>query len=183
MIKNDKWIIEMAEKNNMINPFSKEKVKKGNISFGVSSFGYDTRLSDVFLIPKFEKKGIIDPKNVKNDDFEKFKGKECIIEANSFVLGSTLEYFKIPRDVLCLCVGKSTYARSGILVNITPLEPEWEGHITMEIHNTSRFPAKVYANEGISQIIFFRSDEMPLISYKDKDGKYQNQKGITPAKI
>jgi dCTP deaminase len=182
MIKSDRWIKEMAKKHEMISPFVEEKVKKGNISYGLSSYGYDTRLSDEFLIPKFKNKNIIDPKNADLNDFEKFSSTECIIEPNSFILGTTIEYFKIPKDVLCLCVGKSTYARCGVTVNITPLEPEWEGNITIQIQNTSPFPVKIYAHEGIAQILFFQSDELPLASYKDTGGKYQNQKGITPAK-
>ena len=183
MIKNDRWITEMSEKHNMISPFCAERVKKDNISYGVSSYGYDARLSEEFLIPHFKSKGIIDPKNTQISDFKKVKQNECMVQPNSFVLGTTLEYFKIPRKVLCLCVGKSTYSRCGIIVNITPLEPEWEGFITMEIHNTSPFPAKIYANEGIAQILFFESDEEPGTSYSDKGGKYQKQTGITPAKV
>ena len=183
MIKNDIWIRKMAEKHKMIAPFAPEKVKKGNISYGLSSYGYDTRISEDFLIPKFRDKNVIDPKNIDLNDFEKINTDECVIAPNSFILGTTVEYFKIPRDVLCLCVGKSTYARCGVTVNITPLEPEWEGNITIQIQNTSPFPVKVYANEGIAQILFFQSDDIPESSYKDSGGKYQNQNGITPAKI
>ncbi len=178
MIKNDRWITEMAKKG-MIEPFSEALKKDGVISYGVSSYGYDVRIGDEFKIFTNINTTIVDPKAFDHRSLVDFKGSECIIPPNSFVLASSLEYFRIPRDVLVICLGKSTYARCGIVVNVTPLEPEWEGHITIEISNTTPLPAKVYANEGIAQLIFLQASEPCEVSYRDRAGKYQAQKGIT----
>ncbi|MBU2567685.1 MAG: dCTP deaminase [Elusimicrobia bacterium] len=182
-MKSDKWIKKMAAGQKMIEPFEGKQVKNGLISYGLSSYGYDARLADEFRIWTSTGNVVIDPKNFAADSLAEFKGNCCTIPPNSFALGRSLEYFRIPRKVLALCFGKSTYARCGILVNITPLEPEWEGYITIEISNTTPFPAKVYANEGIAQIIFFESDEECMVSYADRKGKYQKQTKITPPKI
>ncbi|MBI4843521.1 MAG: dCTP deaminase [Nitrospirae bacterium] len=181
MVKNDRWIIEMAKKG-MIEPFAEKQVKKG-ISFGVGSYGYDMRISDEFRIFKSENRSFVDPKNSSPDNFINFKGDVCTIPPNSFVLAQSLEYFRIPREVVVVCFGKSTYARSGIIVNVTPLEPEWEGHVTISISNTTPLPARLYANEGIAQILFLGAAELCATSYADKKGKYQAQKGITHSKI
>lgn len=177
-VKSDRWIKEMATKHEMIKPFFEKQVRP-SISFGLSSYGYDIRLADEFKIFSGKKGVVIDPKKPDDSLFLPFKGKECIIPPNSFILGRTVEYFKIPRDILVICFGKSTYARCGIITNITPLEPEWEGYITLAISNTAPVQAKVYANEGIAQIIFLKSDEICKKSYRDKQGKYQAQKKIT----
>ncbi len=182
MVKNDRWIREMA-KEGMIEPFNENQVRKGVISYGVSSYGYDMRVSDEFKIFTNVNATIVDPKSFDLQSLVDFKGAECIIPPNSFALARSVEYFRIPRDVLVICLGKSTYARCGIVVNVTPLEPEWEGHVTIEISNTTPLPAKIYANEGIAQLIFLSSEEVCQISYKDKTGKYQAQKGITLPKI
>jgi dCTP deaminase len=182
MLKNDRWIKEMAEKG-MIRPFNKDQMRKGVISYGVSSYGYDMRISDEFKIFTNRNHAVVDPKSFAVDSFTNFRGDVCIIPENSFVLGRSIEYFRIPREVLVICLGKSTYARCGIVVNVTPLEPEWEGHVTIEISNTTPMPAKIYANEGIAQLLFIEGSEVCLRSYADKAGKYQAQKGITPAKI
>jgi dCTP deaminase len=182
MLKNDRWIKEMAEKG-MIRPFNKDQMRKGVISYGVSSYGYDMRISDEFKIFTNRNHAVVDPKSFAVDSFTNFRGDVCIIPENSFVLGRSVEYFRIPREVLVICIGKSTYARCGIVVNVTPLEPEWEGHVTIEISNTTPMPAKIYANEGIAQLLFIEGSEVCLRSYADKAGKYQAQKGITPAKI
>jgi dCTP deaminase len=182
MVKNDKWIRKLALEG-MINPFNDGQVKKGIISYGVSSYGYDMRISDEFKIFKNESGEIIDPKDSKSQNFVDFKGDTCIISPNSFVLGRSVEYFKIPRNIIAICLGKSTYARCGVVVNITPLEPEWEGYVTIEISNTAPNPVKLYAFEGIAQVIFLEADEVCEVSYADKAGKYQSQKGITLAKI
>lgn len=168
----------MAKKG-MIEPFSEALKKDGVISYGVSSYGYDVRIGDEFKIFTNINTTIVDPKAFDHRSLVDFKGSECIIPPNSFVLASSLEYFRIPRDVLVICLGKSTYARCGIVVNVTPLEPEWEGHITIEISNTTPLPAKVYANEGIAQLIFLQASEPCEVSYRDRAGKYQAQKGIT----
>lgn len=173
MVKSDKWIKKMAEKG-MIEPFFSEKIKKG-ISFGLSSYGYDFTLSDEFMIFKGK---IASPKKIKESDFEYFKGKVCKIPPNSFVLGRSIEYFRIPRDVIGICFGKSTYARSGIIINVTPLEPEWEGYITIQIANLTPVEAEIYAEEGIGQVIFLSSDEVCEKSYKDNSGKYNKAKWI-----
>jgi dCTP deaminase len=182
MVKNDKWIRRMAL-NGMIEPFSDSQLKGGVVSFGVSSYGYDMRIADEFKIFTNINTTVVDPKAFDPQSFIDFKGKECIIPPNSFVLGRSVEYFRIPRDVIVICLGKSTYARCGIVVNVTPLEPEWEGHVTIEISNTTPLPAKIYANEGIAQLIFLAAEEPCETSYKDKTGKYQAQKGITLPKI
>ncbi len=182
MLKNDRWIKEMAKKG-MIVPFNKKQVSKGVISYGVSSYGYDMRVADEFKVFTRINTTIIDPKKLDPNSFVDFKGEACIIPPNSFVLGRSVEYFKIPRDVLAICVGKSTYARCGIIINVTPLEPEWEGHVTIEISNTAPLPAKIYANEGIAQLLFIQASEICEVSYADKAGKYQSQKGITLAKM
>jgi dCTP deaminase len=182
-IKSDKWIRRMAKDHQMIAPFSEGQVKEGVISFGLSSYGYDIRVADEFKVFAPVDATIIDPKNFDSGSFTDVKGKECVISPNSFVLARTVEYFKIPRNILTICLGKSTYARCGIIVNVTPFEPEWEGYATLEISNTTPLPAKIYANEGIAQIIFLEADELCQISYKDKKGKYQAQKKITLPKL
>lgn len=178
MIKNDRWIREMASRG-MIEPFSEDQVREGVISFGVSSYGYDMRIADEFKIFTNINNTIVDPKSFDPRSFVDFKGEVCIIPPNSFALGYSVEYFRIPRDVLVICLGKSTYARCGIVVNVTPLEPEWEGHVTIEISNTTPLPAKIYANEGIAQLLFLSGEEVCQVSYADKAGKYQAQRGIT----
>jgi dCTP deaminase len=167
----------------MIKPFSERQIKKGVISYGLSSYGYDIRVADEFKVFTNAKTTIVDPKKFDQNSLVDVKGKFCIISPNSFALSRTVEYFKIPRNILTLCLGKSTYARCGIIVNVTPFEPEWEGYATLEISNTTPLPAKIYANEGIAQIIFLEADELCEVSYKDKKGKYQAQKKITLAKI
>ena len=182
-IKSDKWIKKMAESHRMIEPFEPNQVKTSNgkklISFGTSSYGYDVRCSKEFKIFTNINSATVDPKNFDEDSFVNVVGNECVIPPNSFALASTVEYFRIPRNILTICLGKSTYARCGIIVNVTPLEPEWEGHVTLEFSNTTSLPAKIYANEGVAQMIFLESDEMCETSYKDRDGKYQGQKGVT----
>jgi dCTP deaminase len=175
MVKNDKWLIEEGKKG-MINPFSPDKIKKG-ISYGVSSYGYDFRLSEEFMV--FKGKNLVSPKKTRETDFEEFNGKSCIIPPGSFVLGKSLEYFTIPRDVLGICFGKSTYARCGIIINVTPLEPEWEGCITIQVANLTNVKAEIYANEGIGQVIFLSAEKVCEKSYKDLAGKYQSSTGIT----
>lgn len=182
MVKNDKWIKNMASQG-MIEPLNKSQAGEGVVSFGISSYGYDMRISDEFKIFTNINTTVIDPKSFDPETFIDYKGAECIIPPNSFVLCRSVEYFRIPRDVLVICLGKSTYARCGIVVNVTPLEPEWEGHVTIEISNTTPLPAKIYANEGIAQLIFLGAAEPCEISYKDKTGKYQAQKGITLPRI
>ena len=178
MVKNDRWIKDMAAKG-MIQPFHESQVREGVISSGVSSYGYDMRISDEFKIFTNINTTIVDPKDFDPRSFVDFKGEVCIVPPNSFALGHSVEYFRIPREVLVICLGKSTYARCGIVVNVTPLEPEWEGHVTIEISNTTPLPARIYANEGIAQLIFLQGAEPCEISYADKSGKYQAQKGIT----
>jgi dCTP deaminase len=182
-IKSDKWIRRMAKDHQMIQPFSEGQVKDGVISFGLSSYGYDIRVADEFKVFAPPDDSIIDPKKFDSEPFKDVKGKECIIPPNSFVLAMTVEYFKIPRNILTICLGKSTYARCGIIVNVTPFEPEWEGYATLEISNATPLPAKIYANEGIAQIIFLESNELCQTSYKDKKGRYQAQKKITLPKL
>lgn len=182
MLKNDRWIRQMAEKG-MIEPFNSEQVRKGVISYGVSSYGYDMRISDEFKIFRNINNTIVDPKALDAESFTDFKGEVCIVPPNSFVLGRSVEYFRIPREVLAICLGKSTYARCGIVINVTPLEPEWEGHVTIEISNTAPLPAKIYSNEGIAQLLFLEGKEICETSYADKSGKYQAQKGITLARM
>ena len=178
-IKSDKWIKKMSAEQDMINPYTDEQIKPGSISYGVSSYGYDIRVANEYKIFTNVNNSIIDPKNFDANSFVDFKGDVCIVPPNSFALARSIEYFKIPRKVLTICVGKSTYARCGIIVNVTPFEPEWEGYVTLEISNTTPLPAKIYSNEGLCQVLFFESDEDCEISYKDKRGKYLKQVGIT----
>lgn len=182
MIKSDKWIRKMAAKG-MIAPFKYSQIRESEgrrvISYGTSSYGYDVRCADEFKIFTNINSSIIDPKSFDEKSFVDYKGDVCIIPPNSFALARTVEYFKILRDVLTICLGKSTYARCGIIVNVTPLEPEWEGHVTLEFSNTTNLPAKIYANEGIAQMLFLGSDEVCATSYKDRGGKYQGQTGVT----
>jgi dCTP deaminase len=182
-IKSDKWIKRMAKEHQIIVPFEDRQVREGVISYGLSSYGYDIRVANEFKIFTNVNSTIVDPKNFDEQSFVDFKGDVCIIPPNSFALARTVEYFRIPRNVLTLCVGKSTYARCGIIVNVTPFEPEWEGFATLEISNTTPLPAKIYANEGIAQVVFFESDEVCEVSYADKKGKYQAQRDITLPKI
>ena len=178
-IKSDRWIKKMSLENGMIDPFEEKQTMNGKISYGLSSYGYDIRVSDDYKIFTNVNNSIVDPKQFDANSFVDYKGDVCIVPPNSFALAKSVEYFRIPRDVLTLCVGKSTYARCGIIVNVTPFEPEWEGYVTLEISNTSPLPAKIYSNEGLCQVLFFQSDEECSISYKDKKGKYQKQSGIT----
>ena len=178
-IKADRWIKKMALEHGMIEPFVDDQVRAGVISYGVSSYGYDVRVGDQFKVFTNVFNTVVDPKNFDARSFVDIKADVCIIPPNSFALAKTIEYFRIPRDVLTVCVGKSTYARCGLIVNVTPFEPEWEGYVTLEISNTTPLPAKVYANEGIAQVLFFQSDEPCEVSYADKKGKYQGQQGLT----
>tara|TARA_B100000945_G_scaffold125681_1_gene99931 strand:- start:80 stop:646 length:567 start_codon:yes stop_codon:yes gene_type:complete len=182
-IKSDKWIKDMAKNHGMIEPFQENQVKSNGsgkiVSYGTSSYGYDVRCADEFKVFTNINSSMVDPKNFDDQSFVDIKSDVCTIPPNSFALARTVEYFRIPRKVLTLCLGKSTYARCGIIVNVTPLEPEWEGHVTLEFSNTTSLPAKIYANEGVAQFIFLESDEVCEISYKDRDGKYQGQKGVT----
>ncbi len=186
-IKSDKWIRRMAEGHGMIEPFEPNQIKKNSsgpiVSYGTSSYGYDIRCSDEFKIFTNINSTIVDPKQFDPTSFVDFKGGVCIIPPNSFALARTVEFFRIPRNVLTICLGKSTYARCGIIVNVTPLEPEWEGHVTLEFSNTTPLPAKIYANEGVAQVIFIEGDEICETSYKDRGGKYQGQQGVTLPKI
>jgi len=178
-IMSDNWIKKKALEEGMIEPFVDGQKKEGTISFGLSSYGYDARVSDEFKIFTNVNSGIVDPNVFKKESFVDNNSYECIIPPNSFALARTIEYFKIPRNVLSMCLGKSTYARCGIIVNVTPLEPGWEGHVTFEFSNTTNLPAKIYAGEGVAQMLFFESDEECEISYKDRGGKYQGQTGVT----
>ena len=182
-IKSDRWIRKMAMEHDMINPFNDRQVRDGVISYGVSSYGYDLRVADEFKIFTNVNSAIVDPKNFDQRSFIDVKGPSVLIPPNSFALARSVEYFKIPRDILTICVGKSTYARCGIIVNVTPFEPEWEGFVTLEISNTTPLPAKIYANEGLCQVLFFVSDEECEVSYKDKKGKYQAQVGIVTPRL
>ncbi len=182
-VKNDRWIRKMAMEHEMIRPFEEKQVREGVISYGLSSYGYDLRVADEFKIFTNVNSTIVDPKKFDERSFVEFQGQACIVPPNSFALARSVEYFRIPRNVLTICVGKSTYARCGIIVNVTPLEPEWEGFVTLEISNTTPLPARVYSNEGLCQIIFLESDENCETSYKDKKGKYQAQQGIVLPKI
>jgi dCTP deaminase len=182
-IKSDTWIRRMVQEYDMINPFEASQVRDGVISYGLSSYGYDVRVADEFKIFTNVMSAVVDPKCFDERSFVTVRTGCCIIPPNSFALARSVEYFKIPRDVLSLCVGKSTYARCGIIVNVTPFEPEWEGFVTLEISNTTPLPAKVYANEGLCQILFLQSDEPCAISYKDRNGKYQAQKGIVLPRV
>ena len=182
-VKSDRWIKKMAEEHNMIEPFEASQVKEGNISYGLSSYGYDMRIADEFKVFTNINTTIVDPKNFDPKSFVDFKGKVCIIPPNSFVLARSVEYFRIPRNIITICLGKSTYARCGIITNVTPFEPEWEGFVTLEISNTTPLPAKVYSGEGIAQVIFLESDEVCMVSYADRKGKYHAQNGITLPRI
>jgi len=184
-IKSDRWIRQMARDNNMIEPFAEAQVRAGVVSYGVSSYGYDMRVAAEFRIFTNALSVIVDPKQFDPKSFVEFEGDVCVVPPNSFALARSVEYFRIPRNVLTLCVGKSTYARCGIITNVTPFEPEWEGFVTLEISNTTPLPAKIYANEGIAQVLFFTADEgdETEVSYKDKKGKYQAQRGITLPKL
>ncbi len=182
-IKSDRWIRRMAEQQGMIEPFEPGQVRENDggkiISYGTSSYGYDVRCSREFKIFTNINSAIVDPKNFDENSFVDVQNDVCIIPPNSFALASTVEYFRIPRSVLTICLGKSTYARCGIIVNVTPLEPEWEGHVTLEFSNTTPLPARIYANEGVAQMLFFESDEICETSYKDRAGKYMGQRGVT----
>lgn len=183
-IKSDKWITKMAKEYGMIEPFEESQVRVDEnggkvISYGVSSYGYDVRCADEFKIFTNINSAIVDPKDFSEESFVDVQSDVCIIPPNSFALARTVEYFRIPRDVLTVCLGKSTYARCGIICNVTPLEPEWEGHVTLEFSNTTPLPAKIYANEGVAQMLFYQSDEECAVSYKDRGGKYQGQTGVT----
>ena len=182
-VLSDKWIKEMAKNHNMISPFENKQIRGTKISYGLSSFGYDARVSNEFKIFTNVNSEIVDPKNFKQSNFVSKKGSECIIPPNSFVLASTIEYFKIPNDILVICLGKSTYARCGIIVNVTPLEPGWEGCVTLEFSNTTPLPAKIYANEGVAQFIFIKGNEKPDTTYADRNGKYMKQSGVTLPKV
>jgi dCTP deaminase len=182
-IKSDHWIRRMAREHRMIEPFEPGQVREVNgrkiVSYGTSSYGYDVRCADEFKIFTNINSTIVDPKAFDEKSFVDFKGGVCIIPPNSFALARTIEYFRVPRSVLIITVGKSTFARCGVIVNVTPLEPEWEGHVTLEFSNTTPLPAKIYANEGVAQMLFFESDEVCATSYKDRGGKYQGQRGVT----
>jgi dCTP deaminase len=185
-IKSDRWIRRMASQG-MIEPFEAGQVRTANggriVSYGTSSYGYDVRCADEFKIFTNINSTIVDPKDFDSGNFVDLKAPICIIPPNSFALARTVEYFRIPRNVLTICLGKSTYARCGIIVNVTPLEPEWEGHVTLEFSNTTPLPARIYANEGVAQMLFLESDEVCETSYKDRGGKYQGQHGVTPPKL
>ncbi|MEO8393264.1 MAG: dCTP deaminase [Chloroflexota bacterium] len=182
-LKPDHWIRKMAQEHNMIEPFTDGLKREGVISYGLSSYGYDLRITDEFKVFTNVYSAIVDPKNFSTDSFVDIKTNVAIIPPNSFALARSVEYFRIPRKVLCICLGKSTYARAGIVVNVTPFEPGWEGHVTIEISNTTPLPAKIYANEGIAQVLFLEADEECEVSYADRQGKYQGQTGVTLPKL
>ena len=182
-LKPDHWIRKMAIEQRMIEPFAEDQVRDGVISYGVSSYGYDIRVADEFKIFTNIYSAVVDPKHFDTRSMVDFKGELCVIPPNSFALARTVEYFRIPRSVLTVCVGKSTYARCGIIVNVTPFEPEWEGYVTLEISNTTPLPARIYANEGIAQVLFFEADDECTTSYADKKGKYQKQQSIVLPKL
>ncbi|MBP7796606.1 MAG: dCTP deaminase [Elusimicrobiales bacterium] len=183
MLKSDKWIREMSLKHKMISPFVENLITESKVSYGLSSYGYDIRVADEYKVFTDVYNTVIDPKDFSQKAFVDIKAPYCIVPPNSFALARSIEYFKIPRNVIGLCIGKSTYARCGIVVNITPLEPEWEGHLTIEISNTTPIPAKIYSNEGIAQLIFLGSDDICETSYKDRKGKYQSQEGVTLPRV
>ena len=183
MLKADRWIERMCREQKMIDPFEPRQVRSGVISYGVSSYGYDIRIANEFKIFSNLTAAIVDPKHFDTSMLVDVVGDSCLIPPNSFALGRTVEYFRIPRNVLTICVGKSSYARCGIITNVTPFEPEWEGFATLEISNTTPLPARIYANEGIAQLLFFESDEPCEVSYQDKKGKYQAQVGVTPPRM
>ena len=182
-VLSDRWIKKMAIEKEMIKPFVSEQKSGKNISYGLSSYGYDARVADEFKIFTDVNSAIVDPKDFKKNSFVSRTSKECIIPPNSFALASTVEYFKIPKNILVICLGKSTYARCGIIVNVTPLEPGWEGHVTLEFSNTTPLPAKIYANEGAAQFIFLKGNEDPEITYSQRKGKYMKQTGVTLPKV
>ena len=182
-IQPDSWIRRMSLEHQMIEPFVDGQVRDGVISYGLSSYGYDIRVSTEFKIFTNVHSAVVDPKNFNPQSFVDYEGDVCVIPPNSFVLAQTVEYFRIPREVLTLCVGKSTYARCGLIVNVTPFEPEWEGYVTLEISNTTPLPARIYANEGIAQVLFFQADEICETSYADRKGKYQKQQSIVLPRI
>lgn len=182
-VKNDTWIRQMALEQGMIDPFVNGQVRDGVISYGLSSYGYDIRVSNEFKIFTNVHSAVVDPKHFNPQSFIDYVGDICVIPPNSFVLAQTVEYFRIPRDVITVCLGKSTYARCGLIVNVTPFEPEWEGYVTLEISNTTPLPARIYANEGIAQVLFFQSDAVCETSYADRKGKYQNQQTIVLPRI
>ena len=182
-IKSDRWIRKMAREHQMIDPFVDDQVRAGVISYGVSSYGYDVRVGNEFKVFTNVYNTVVDPKAFDPKSFVDIVADQCIIPPNSFALASTVEYFRIPRDILTVCLGKSTYARCGIIVNVTPFEPEWEGTVTLEISNTTPLPAKIYANEGLAQVLFFQGDEPCEVSYADKKGKYLKQRGVTLPRI
>lgn len=186
-IKSDSWIRRMVDEQQMIEPYETGQIRESEhgrvISYGTSSYGYDIRCADEFKIFTNINSAVVDPKEFDPNSFVDIKSDVCIIPPNSFALARTVEYFRIPRDVLTICLGKSTYARCGIIVNVTPLEPEWEGHVTLEFSNTTPLPAKIYANEGVAQVLFLGADEICEISYKDRNGKYQGQTGVTVPKL
>ena len=182
-LTNDAWIRRMAQEHRMIEPFVKDQVREDVISYGLSSYGYDVRVTDEFKIFTNVHSAVVDPKHFNPKSFVDYKGDVCVIPPNSFVLARTIEYFRIPRGVLTMCIGKSTYARCGLIVNVTPFEPEWEGYVTLEISNTTPLPARIYAHEGIAQVLFFEADEPCEISYADRKGKYQAQTDIVLPRI
>ena len=182
-VLSDKWIKRMSKEHEMISPFEEKQIRGGSISYGLSSYGYDARVSNEFKIFTNVNSGVVDPKVFKKESFVTKIGKECIIPPNSFALARTIEYFKIPDDILVICLGKSTYARCGIIVNVTPLEPGWEGHVTLEFSNTTPLPAKIYANEGVAQFVFLKGNEKPHVTYAKRKGKYMKQKGVTLPKV
>ena len=182
-VLSDKWIKKMVKSQNIISPFVAKQKREGRISFGLSSYGYDARVSDDFKIFTNVNSTIVDPKNFKKDGFISKKSKVCVIPPNSFALARTVEYFRIPENVIVICLGKSTYARCGIIVNVTPLEPGWEGHVTLEFSNTTPLPAKIYANEGAAQFVFIKGNEKPDVTYSQRKGKYMKQRGVTLPKI
>lgn len=186
-IKSDKWIRRMAEEHGMLDPFEPNQIREVDgrrvISYGTSSYGYDVRCASEFKIfTNVMTSSVVDPKNFDENSFVSIEADSCIIPPNSFALARTVEYFRVPSNVLTVCLGKSTYARCGIIVNVTPLEPEWEGHVTLEFSNTTPLPAKIYANEGVAQMLFYESDEQCEVTYKDRSGKYMGQTGVTPPK-
>ena len=182
-VLSDRWIKKMALEKGMIKPFVSEQKRENSISYGLSSFGYDARVSNEFKIFTDVDSAVVDPKNFNNNSFVWRKGNECIIPPKSFALASTVEYFKVPKDIMVICLGKSTYARCGIIVNVTPLEPGWEGHVTLEFSNTTPLPAKIYANEGAAQFVFLQGNEEPAVTYEKRKGKYMKQTGVTLPKV
>ena len=182
-VLSDKWIKKMVKSHKIISPFVSKQIRKGKISYGLSSYGYDARVSNDFKIFTNVNSTIVDPKNFKKDGFVSKKSRICVIPPNSFALARTVEYFRIPENVIVICLGKSTYARCGIIVNVTPLEPGWEGHVTLEFSNTTPLPAKIYANEGAAQFIFLKGNEEPAVTYDKRNGKYMKQAGVTLPKV